>query len=297
LACCVVGLVAVTAQAGQGPAPVAGPAGGLVVARGEAGGLAQSVVGVAQAKQGKSRVKLLAYHNGPVVTQGAAVTAIFWGSNWSNTSFAGDKISGLDTLYGGLGGTPYAGSNIEYTQSGGQHVSAAVTYGGHVFDGSTTSPGAPSTSAVLAVVARKITNPVPNGYYPVYSDQPRGNAGYCAWHSSGTIGSVPVTFAFFFKLDGDAGCDPGDGGTVHSQGLEALANVSGHEYSEMVTDPQLNAWYDSSGAENSDKCAWTFGPSVTLGGQSWKIQGNWSNAAYGTGRSYLGSGSGCIETG
>ena len=49
---------------------------------------------------------------------------------------------------------------------------------------------------------------VANGYYPVYTDIPRGNAGYCAWHSWGSVGSTPVQFAFFFKLDGDAGCDP-----------------------------------------------------------------------------------------
>ena len=50
--------------------------------------------------------------------------------------------------------------------------------------------------------------PVANGYYPVYSDQPRGNAGYCAWHSSGTINGIRVQFGFFFNLDGDPGCDP-----------------------------------------------------------------------------------------
>ena len=27
----------------------------------------------------------------------------------------------------------------------------------------------------------------------------------------------------------------------------------------MLTDPQLNAWYDQQGDENADKCAWTFG--------------------------------------
>ena len=55
-----------------------------------------------------------------------------------------------------------------------------------------------------------ITNPDPtgNGYYPVYTDIARGNAGYCAYHSVGTCGGMRVQFAYFFKLDGDAGCDP-----------------------------------------------------------------------------------------
>ena len=83
----------------------------------------------------------------------------------------------------------------------------------------------------------------------------------------------------------------------HCQGLAALANVSGHELSEALTDPHGDAWYDSSGNENSDKCAWTFsGRLITFtNGSQWKIQGNWSNNAYTFGGSYLGAGSGCID--
>ena len=97
-----------------------------------------------------------------------------------------------------------------------------------------------------------------------------------------------VEFAFFFDLDGDAGCDPRDSSNTHSQGLAALANVSGHEMSETRTDPFLNAWYDTSGDENADKCAWTFGHSLLTfpNGSQWKIQGNWSNAAYNSGTGY-----------
>jgi hypothetical protein len=137
-------------------------------------------------------------------------------------------------------------------------------------------------------------HPVANAYYPVYSDQRRGSAHYCAWHSSGTIGGVRVQFGFFFNLDGDAGCDPGAPANLRSQGASALGNVSGHELSEMLTDPQLNAWYDRQGAENSDKCAWTFNGLVTIGSQQWKIQGNWSNAAANAGTGYANVG--CIQT-
>src|SRR2546426_1138209 len=103
------------------------------------------------------------------------------------------------------------------------------------------------------------------------------------------------------NLDGDAGCDPGY--TSHSQGLAALANVSGHELSEALTDPRLNAWYDSGGAENADKCAWAFGPILipfSWNTTGWKIQGNWSNSAYNsTTRGYANrSGQkGCIDGG
>jgi hypothetical protein len=81
---------------------------------------------------------------------------------------------------------------------------SSISKGSDITDTSATPSGAPSTSQVLAEVA-KVTNnrPVANAYYPVYSDQPRGNAGYCAWHSSGTINGIRVQFGFFFNLDGD----------------------------------------------------------------------------------------------
>ena len=42
-------------------------------------------------------------------------------------------------------------------------------------------------------------------------------------------------------------------------GADAEVNTLTHELEETNTDPQLNAWYDSVGNENADKCAWTFG--------------------------------------
>src|SRR5439155_13080923 len=142
-----------------------------------------------------------------------------------------------------------------------------------------------------AEVCKFITSPAPNGYYPVYVDTPRGSAGFCAWHSAGYCGTTLVQIAFFFNLDGDPGCDPEDTSRLHSQGLAALANVSGHEISEARTDPHLDAWFDSAGDENADKCAWTFGtPLLTFSNTTtttqWKIQGNLSNQAYNGGSGY-----------
>jgi hypothetical protein len=238
----------------------------------------------------------LLYHGGPILPA-STVVAIFFGKSWP--AYSGDEMTGLDSLYRGLGGSHYANTNTEYTGAGGQ-VGTGVTYNGHLVDGSGSFTRAPRTTAVLkevqSALAANGVAPVTNGYYPVYSDLSRGHAGYCAWHSWGSINGVNVQFGFFFKLDGDAGCDPQSKVTGQSEGLAALANVSGHEYSETVTDPRGTGWYDSSGAENGDKCAWTFGaPSVTLAnGSQWKIQGNYSNAAAATNSGY--DGGGCIQT-
>jgi hypothetical protein len=268
------------ASASPGPALEAAGPHGIVPPRGHAG----------HGKPGGS--PNLLYHGGGIMTS-AAVTSIFWGANWGDSSFAGDKISGLDSLYGTISGSKYIATNTEYSGSNGK-VGSSVQSGGHVIDTTSSLTRAPrTTSDVLAEVANEITNPVANGYYPVYTDLPRGHAGYCAWHSWGSIGGVPVQFAFFFNLDGDPGCDPRDSSGLHSQGLAALANVSGHELSEALTDPRGDAWYDSSGAENADKCAWTFNGLESFGGTSWLIQGNWSNNAFNNRSGY--DGAGCIN--
>jgi len=219
----------------------------------------------------------LSWHGGPIMVS-AEVTAIFWGPSWATNP--GDKISGLDTFYRGMGGTAYAETSGEYTDAT-RKVTNTISYNTPIIDTSQAAGGS-STSAILSEVCKVIsTNAVSNGYYPVYVDIGRGNAGYCAWHSAGTCGGVIVQFAFFFNLDGDVGCDPNDNTSGHSEGLAALANVSGHELSEARTDPHLDAWYDNQGQENSDKCAWSFGPTlVPFNGSSWKLQGNWSNSAY-----------------
>jgi hypothetical protein len=228
----------------------------------------------------------MTYHGG-VIMPSTTSEAIFWGPSWANSSFTGDKIAGLDSWYGGFGGSNYAKTSDEYTGSNGQ-VGSDLINDHYLVDTSTAANGS-STSAIVAEVCKEIAKPVPNGYYPVYVDVPRGNAGYCAYHTFGSCQGVTVQVAFFFNLDGDAGCDPQDTSGLHSQGLAALANVSGHELSEARTDPDSpGAWYDRRGQENGDKCAWTFNvPLVKFSNQTqWKIQGEWSNNAYNTGTGY-----------
>jgi hypothetical protein len=239
----------------------------------------------------------MTYHGG-VIMPSTVSEAIYWGPSWSNSSFVGDKITGLDSWYTGFSNSNYAKTSDEYTGSNGQ-VGPSVTHDGHLIDLSTASNGS-STSAIVAEVCKEITGPVSNGYYPVYVDVKRGNAGYCAYHTFGSCSGVTVQVAFFFNLDGDAGCDPQDTSGQHSQGLAALANVSGHELSEARTDPDSpGAWYDKKGQENGDKCAWTFNvPLVTFNNSTqWKVQGEWSNNAYNTGTGYpnsLGQ-KGCLD--
>ncbi|CAF0976041.1 unnamed protein product [Rotaria sp. Silwood1] len=71
----------------------------------------------------------------------------------------------------------------------------------------------------------------------------------------------------------------------NNSGLDAMFNTMAHELSEAATDPQINAWLDAAGAENADKCVWTFGTTfstlngatanVICGGNNYYIQQNW----------------------
>jgi hypothetical protein len=259
------------------------------------------------ARLARTKSPNMTYHGGKIMPT-VVSKAIFWGPSWANSSFVGDKISGLDAWYSGHNSSNYAKTVGEYTDTvnGGHHVnSTTLIHQGHVIDTSTAS-GGNRTSTILAAVCKQISlgnitpDPQGNGYYPVYSDVKRGSAGYCAWHSAGTCGGIAVQFAFFFNLDGDAGCDPADTQTGHSQGLAALANVTAHELEEARSDPASpGAWYDSAGSENGDKCAWTFNvPYVSFpDGNRWKVQGEWSNAAYtaGTGYANASGQKGCLD--
>jgi hypothetical protein len=230
----------------------------------------------------------MTWHGGPVM-HAAGAAAIFWGTSWSG--YSGDKISGMGTFYTGFGGSNYAKTNTEYGDGSG-NTTSAVSYLGTFVDASPAIGHAPQVSDIVTEVCSALAangqTPVSSGFYMVYSDQPRGHKNYCAWHSYGSCNGTPIQVAFAFNLDGDPGCDPGAPYAGHSAGLAAIANVSAHELSEALTDPKLNAWYDASGAENADKCAWTFNvASVKLANNSsWKLQGEWSNAAYDAGTGY-----------
>ena len=238
---------------------------------------------------------LLNYGGGSII-KASKTQAIFWGNEWNTASFAGDKITGLDSFFGGFGASNFSSLLTEYYGPVGTYVTTASTYLGHTIDSSAPPSKAITVNQAVAE-ACKITanNPDPNGVYFLYTSTGAGHVSYCAWHSWGNCSNgAPVQVAYMPNIDGIAGCDPQDTyGTGHSQGLAAVANVTSHELSEAITDPRGTGWTDSSGAENGDKCAWTFTGAVTLkNGSKWKLQQEWSNNAY---NATQGSPRGCLQ--
>ncbi|GAC1647349.1 MAG: hypothetical protein NVS4B3_01260 [Gemmatimonadaceae bacterium] len=251
------------------------------------------------ARGGKNGSPLMTWHNGSILVTNTT-TAIFWGTEWTSSTFPGDKITGLDSFFSGFGGSGYAKTSTEYTGLPGQQVTDISTYRGHVIDNTAAPSGAISVSTAVAEACKVSNNsPDANGLYLIYTSTGAGNVNYCAWHSYGSCGNgAPVQVAYMPNLDGVAGCDPTDTYTTHSPGLAALANVTAHELSETITDPRNGGWYDAGGAENGDKCAWAFHNVVTLSnGSIWKLQMEWSNNAYtySTGYPNLNGQLGCLQ--
>jgi hypothetical protein len=61
----------------------------------------------------------------------------------------------------------------------------------------------------------------------------------------------------------------------------AAASITSHELTEAITDPELNAWYSSPGAEIRDICAWNYGSNTWNAGRAnefWPISYTLSNS-------------------
>ncbi|HEY3440339.1 MAG TPA: hypothetical protein VGK29_06290 [Paludibaculum sp.] len=210
-------------------------------------------------------------HGGPVMA-GPITAYVIWYGNW-NQSNGTDTSAGQQIVRDFLdkvGGSPYFTINTTYTG-----VSGGVARGVETTD--TGSQGTRLSDAkVQAVVSSAITNGRlpndPNGvYFVLTSSNVSENSGfctrYCGWHTYGTISGSNIKYSFV----GNAarclgGCAAQTVGPNGNAGVDGMISVIAHELEEAATDPNLNAWYDSAGAENADKCAWTFGSNMQVDG-------------------------------
>ncbi len=78
-------------------------------------------------------------------------------------------------------------------------------------------------------------------------------AAYCAYHGAIADGGSTIIYANDPYVVGNSGCDSSEHPN-NSPSDAALQGGLSHEHNESTTDPELNAWYASSGEENGDKC-------------------------------------------
>ncbi len=241
------------------------------------------------------------YNGGPVMKATKVPVYFIWYGNWSAGAKPSDSqttVNLLDSLFGstGIGGSPYFNINTTYGDTSG-NVSGGIQLSQSTTD-NYSHGNKLSDSGVQAVVSTAISNGSlpndPNGiYFVLTSSDVRETSGfctrYCGWHTHGTIGGSDIKYSFVGNPDRcPSACEAQTTSPNGDSGADGMASVMAHEAEEAATDPDLNAWYDSSGAENADKCAWKFGPTSTasngskynqtFGGINWLIQMNWENS-------------------
>jgi|1185.fasta_scaffold16377_2 hypothetical protein len=130
-----------------------------------------------------------------------------------------------------------------------------------------------------------------------------GQPVYCGYHTQttsvdglGNPARIQYSFIPFLNMDwpgvGTEGCGMHSvNATSNAFGngiFDGYSIVTGHEYSEAVTDPDnffavQDGWNDAQTSENADKCAWTEMQNITLGRRDFAIQPTWSNEDFDAG--------------
>src|SRR5262249_51501486 len=96
---------------------------------------------------------LMTLHRGAVLPTNTT-WPIWWGTEWSSSAFAGDKITGMDLFFRGMGGSNYAGTSTEYYGSNGAYVTRGSTFGGNLFDASAAPANAISVTTAVNEVCK-----------------------------------------------------------------------------------------------------------------------------------------------
>lgn len=234
------------------------------------------------------------YHGGPLIL-GTTNMYYIWYGNWSGSN--GAAVSILTNLAQQIGGSPYFNINTTYSDGSGRAASNSVAFGKSATDnysrGSSLGDNDIATIVTTAISSGGLPKDTNGVYFVLTSPDVQETSGfctvYCGWHTSGSILGSDIKYSFVGDADQcPSACAAQSPGPNSTTGPDAMASIIAHELEEAVTDPDLNAWYDSAGNENADKCAWTFGSLYTapngaaanmkLGTLDYLIQQNWVNA-------------------
>ena len=260
----------------------------------------------------------LVYHNGPVMHTNAAY-AIYWVP--AGYSVSTNYTSTIDGFLGNVAAASGNTTNVYYSDTQYYDGSGGIAYGS-TFAGSVvdTNPfpssgcSDPYTSVCLsdAQLRTEISNVISGqsnwtrglgSLFFIFTPKNVGScfgsscafSYFCAYHSSFGSGTSTTLYANQpYAAWVPAAC--GSGQSPNNDDADSTINVASHEHNETITDPLGSAWYDRRGAENGDKCAWTFGTSLgstaygkynqVINGGTYYLQQEWSNHS-----------SGCVLTG
>jgi hypothetical protein len=218
----------------------------------------------------------VSYRGGALI--GTPTIYFIWYGNW-NQANGSDNPAGQQILrdFGRtIGNSPYYNINTTYS-TGGYTITGSVNFGGEATD--TGSQGTKLTDARVGSIVVSALNagkvPLdPNGIYFVLSSSNISESSgfctqYCGWHtagniSSGTYAGQHIRYSFVGNANRClSACAAQTISPNSNAGVDAMVSIIAHELEEAATDPDpLSGWSDINGAENADKCAWTFGQTL-----------------------------------
>jgi hypothetical protein len=264
----------------------------------------------------------LVYHSGGSVQTGTHHTyAVFWGASFGSGYQSLVDRYFADVAHDSGNATNVYANDTQYYQTIGStiNITYSESFGGSWSDGNPSSSGCSSTAGgtvacvsdaqiqqevVKAIHANNWPEGLGNEYFvflgngiSTCSGSSCFNTQFCAYHGDFTDSGTGATVLYAnmpytgYNL---SACGSGQYPN-NNPAADSTLNVTSHEANETITDPLLNAWYDRSGNEIGDKCAWNFGRATgndgygnynqTIDGHFYYLQGEWSNG-----------GSGCVWT-
>jgi len=218
----------------------------------------------------------LTYHGGDVINS-ARLVCIFWGPTWASGGSDNARATNIQAFRDQFGTNLHYATITQYTDSMGA-ISTANLHGSQPdwFDTTNALPssGNVTDSIVRQEVSRYLSHfglapnnatiyevflprTVPGSSTLVFSSSGSSTScggpslAYCAYHSNFLSGSSRVKYSIE-PYPSCTGCQV-SGWTV----VQNMEHFVTHETREAVTDPLGSAWFDASGEEADDKCAWT----------------------------------------
>jgi hypothetical protein len=245
------------------------------------------------------------YHGGSVISGTTNIYFIYYG-NWNQYEKSKELLT---NFIPNLNGSNYFSINSTYySELGGDinYASKAIEFAGSIDDNYSLGSNISQNDVKNIVFNSLSENKLPldtNGIYIVLSSDDVKMDNFCStlcgWHWNGnhnnsnikfawignSISQCPNTCGRFLKINGTYLTPNNDFVS------DSIVSVMAHEISETITDPDLNAWYDSKGNEMGGLCAWNFGTpfyidngaqaDIKLKDTYYLIQKLWVNENYG----------------
>lgn len=240
-----------------------------------------------------------AFNGGPVIAT-PAVHTTFWGASWQTPAakpvmdrlnqflidVMNSEFMNVLSQYGagsGKGSGTFAGTSVvadvasQLTNAG---VDAALQKA--IDAGTVPEPPANNTS-LIAIVFLDESIEIDDTSQGLVMCEPSGDTAFGYHDFFTTTTGNSCVYAVIPALDDKCmanTCPAGTTGCSLDPNLtqeQRRTQVTSHEFAEMVTDPQLNAWYDPQNGENGDICNGE-SETITVGPNTWTVQRTYSKA-------------------